>query len=121
MSDLHFYMRSFKPFEKLCEDFNNSDSVICVSEAVKRHFHIRNKNAVVLYDAVDSIRNIQDVHYEKENYFLYCGGLSENKGVLDAISSFSKVSRNRNIRLYIAGTGSAHFVKKMKSLIEKRG
>ena len=23
MSDLHFYMRSFKPFEKLCEDFNN--------------------------------------------------------------------------------------------------
>ncbi|MDB9006004.1 glycosyltransferase [Parabacteroides distasonis] len=121
MSDLHFYMRSFKPFEKLCEDFNNSDSVICVSEAVKRHFHIRNKNAVVLYDAVDSIRNIQDVHYEKENYFLYCGGLSENKGVLDAISSFSKVSRNRNIRLYIAGTGSAHFVKKMKSLIEKEG
>jgi glycosyltransferase involved in cell wall biosynthesis len=92
-----------------------------VSEAVKRHFHIRNKNAVVLYDAVDSIRNIQDVHYEKENYFLYCGGLSENKGVLDAISSFSKVSRNRNIRLYIAGTGSAHFVKKMNSLIEKEG
>ena len=34
---------------------------------------------------------------------------------------FEKVSRNRNIRLYIAGTGSAHFVKKMKSLIEKEG
>lgn len=121
MSDLHFYMRSFKPFEKLCEDFNNSDSVICVSEAVKSHFHIQNKNAVVLYDAVDSIRNIQKVHYEKENYFLYCGSLSEKKGVLDTISSFSKVLRNRDIRLYIAGTGSSHFVRKMKSLIEKEG
>ena len=121
MSDLHFYMRSFKPFEKLCEDFNNSDSVMCVSEAVKRHFYIRNKKAVVLYDAVDSIRNVQDVHYEKKNYFLYCGSLSEKKGVLDAISSFSKVSLNRDIRLYIAGTGSSRFVRKMKLLIEKEG
>lgn len=119
--DLDFNMRTFKPFEKLCEDFNNSDSVICVSEAVKNHFHIRNKNAVVLYDAVDSIRNVHNLHYEKENYFLYCGSLSEKKGVLDAIFSFSKVSRNRDIRLYIAGTGSSRFVRKMKSLIKKEG
>lgn len=119
--DLDYKMRTFKPFEKLCEDFNNSDSVICVSEAVKSHFHIRNKNAVVLYDAVDSIRNVQNVHYEKENSFLYCGSLSEKKGVLDAISSFSKVSRNRDIRLYIAGTGSSRFVRRMKALIEKEG
>ena len=77
--DLDFNMRTFKPFRKLCADFNNSDSVICVSEAVKNHFYIENKNSVVLYDAVDSIQNVQNVHYKKENYFLYCGSLAKRK------------------------------------------
>lgn len=119
--DLDFNMRTFKPFRKLCADFNNSDSVICVSEAVKNHFYIENKNSVVLYDAVDSIQNVQNVHYKKENYFLYCGSLSEKKGVLDIISSFSKVSRNCDVRLYIAGTGTSRIVRKIRSLINREG
>lgn len=119
--DLDFNMRIFKPFRKLCADFNNSDSVICVSEAVKNHFCIRNKNSVVLYDAVDSIRNLPDRREKKENYFLFCGSLLEKKGVFDAISSFSKVSKNCDIRLYIAGTGSSLIARKIRSLIKREG
>lgn len=121
LSDLHFNMRFFKSFVKTCKDFNESDLIICISNAVKQHYHIQNKNSVVLYDAVDSVQNVQNVHYKKENYFLYCGSLSEKKGVLDIIFSFSKVSRNRDVRLYIAGTGTSRIVRKIRSLINREG
>lgn len=117
--DLDFNMRPFKPFKKLCKDFNESDSIICVSEAVKEHFHIQGAKARVIYNAVDSVRNLHNIREKKESYFLFCGSLSEKKGVFDAIYSFSKMLKDRDLQLYIAGTGPAHIVKKIQTVIQK--
>lgn len=117
--DLDYNMRPFKSFEKLCEDFNVSDSVICVSEAVKKHFHIQNKNVQVIYNAVESIHNLHNTKVKKERYFLFCGSLSEKKGVFDAIYSFSKMLKGQNLQLYIAGTGPTYIVKKIEAIIQQ--
>ena len=117
--DLDFNMRPFKPFKKLCKDFNESDSIICVSEAVKEHFHIQGAKARVIYNAVDSVRNLHNIREKKESYFLYCGGLSEKKGIFDAIYSFSKMLKGRALQLYIAGTGPTHIVKMIQAVIQK--
>ena len=117
--DLDYNMRPFKSFRKLCEDFNVSDSVICVSEAVKKHFNIQNKNARVIYNAVESIHNLHTTKAEKERYFLFCGSLSEKKGVFDAIYSFSKMLNGQDLQLYIAGTGLTRIVKKIEAIIQQ--
>lgn len=117
--DLDFEMKPFKSFDRITKDINRSDAVICVSEAVKRHFHVQNKKTWIIYNAVESIYKLRDIVIEKERYFLFCGSLSENKGIFDAIFSFSKILKEKNLKLYIAGTGSAHVVKKIKAIIQK--
>ncbi len=59
------------------------------------------------------------IREKKESYFLYCGGLSEKKGIFDAIYSFSKMLKGRGLQLYIAGTGPTHIVKMIQAVIQK--
>lgn len=89
--DLHFSMRPFVGFEKLCKDYNESTFVICVSNIVKLHFSIKDSSSIVIYDAVESVKNISFERADKDNYFIYCGILSKSKGVFDALYAFQRL------------------------------
>ena len=115
--DLHFSMRPFVGFEKLCKDYNESTFVICVSNIVKLHFSIKDSSSIVIYDAVESVKNISFERADKDNYFIYCGILSKSKGVFDALYAFSKIAKNRDVKLYLAGTGTPSITKKIKHII----
>ncbi len=100
---------------------HRADKIIAISKYVKDGKHLE-KNAAVLYNGF---------HVEKYNIckgklfseavcnILYCGMISEGKGVMDVVKAVDCLIRNgyQNISLSIVGDGTAYW-KKVKDFIE---
>lgn len=97
-----------------------ADNILFVSDFIKKSFNkITNCNiGTVLYNTIDfnkynvqlcqkknQYRNLYNI--SKDNYnFIYMGRICEDKGVLELIDAFSKLSNNyKNISLSIIGFG----------------
>src|SRR5690554_441010 len=61
---------------------NKSDIIICVSNAIKKHYGLdNNSNVHVIYNAIKSKNNIVQLSdYKKENYILFVGNVIKQKG-----------------------------------------
>lgn len=118
--DLDFNMKPFKSVGGLSKDFNKSDKVICVSNAVKEYFKILDEKAVVIYNAVGSKNEYNsNGNCFKENYFLFCGSLSKEKGIFDVLEAFYLMKKDSSLCLYIAGTGKPEIIKEIKKIIKR--
>lgn len=98
-------------FKKMLEQ---SDEVICISNAISSHFNLDGKCSVI-YDAV--IHKSEVIKLEKkEKYFLYAGGGKLKKGILDAIRVFKLLPDE--YELLIAGSLWGADKQKLLNLID---
>ncbi len=84
--------------------YQNIDCIITPSEFVKRKIqedNINLKNIEVIPNFVD-INKFQNYQIEDENYVLFSGRLSIEKGIINVVKAFSNIP---NGKLYIAGNG----------------
>jgi len=119
--DLDFNYHPFptkKAFiNKLRSIYNNS---ISITHGIMNHFELQ-KNVRVIYDGVLNETQMQFIK-EKENYYLFVGHLTENKGIrqlLNAFISFAEI--NQDYKLLIAGDGGDSYVKGLHQMAYNSG
>lgn len=67
-----------------------SDARICISEAVRRHWHCKAENTYVLHDAIQDSAN-NNICKHKERYILACAHLlHDSKGIDQAVLAFAQ-------------------------------
>jgi glycosyltransferase involved in cell wall biosynthesis len=94
--------------------------IFVVSESTKKdlikHAWAKEKNILVLDNQID-FKPISKIS-KKEDYFVFCGRLTKSKRVNDCIKAISKV---KNSKLYIIGSGNEKYKKYLNKLISKLG
>lgn len=67
-----------------------SDARICISEAVRKHWHCKSENTYVLHDAIQKSAN-DNICKQKEKYILACAHqLHDSKGIDQAVLAFAQ-------------------------------
>lgn len=92
--------------------FQCADGLISISDCVKNAF--RDKYGIDsehIYDGLEIKRFLMDEFSDKkENCFLFAGGLSRQKGQLDAIKAVNELVRDGiDVQLYIVGEGNEQY------------
>mgnify|MGYP001559378408 FL=1 len=87
-----------------------------VSESTKKDLEkyalAKSENVLVLENQID-FRSLEKIK-KKEDYFVYCGRLTESKRVEDCIKALSLV---KDSKLYIIGNGDLEYKRKLNRLI----
>lgn len=94
------------------ELFQCADSLISISDCVKNAYrHKYGVDSERIYDGLEVKRFMMDgLPDREENCFLLAGGLSRQKGQLDAIKAVNELVKNgMNIQLYIVGDGNEQY------------
>ncbi|MFH2123678.1 MAG: glycosyltransferase [Pseudomonadota bacterium] len=115
--DLDFDLRIFPSKSRFIRLLAKSDFVICITEAIARHFSNPGKFRVIS-DGVAT----RDDHYfdpEKADYFLFAGRLEPTKGIGQAISGYLAYCAKYDIshKLLIAGDGHPEYVEQLKAQV----
>ena len=85
---------------------NRMDGVVVLTEQMKNKFSDNLKKIVIEGIASTSdFDELSNINKSKEKFFLYSGTLDNRYGLKDLIDSYSKVSLEYNIKLYICGEG----------------
>lgn len=117
-SSLDFCYRRYPSDKSFKRALNNSYS-ISITKSLYDYYSLSN-NSVVIYNGIMPKKNY--ISCEKENYFLYVGGLTHEKGIDHLIDTFlTLISDGNRIELKICGTGNAGFVSSLQSKINKAG
>lgn len=92
---------------------------ITITKDIQKYFKLKDSNTKFIYDGVFSIKSPYKLIENKEKYFLYVGRLCEQKGVLEAISTFKKFHDiQSDYKLLIAGTGPSNYTNEIIKCIE---
>ena len=98
---------------------NKTEKTICVSQSIQKYFEIQDGN--VIYNGVMP-KSVNEITFEKENYFVFAASLIPQKGVFDVLEAFVKFSHiNKTTRLFICGTGNEENIKKINKIIDNAG
>ena len=107
---------SQKHFYKILE---NSYS-IAITQNLQKFYSLRDNRSVVIYNGIMPQRNYAPM--KKEDYFLYVGGLSHEKGIDYLVDVFiSLIKKGDYLKLYICGTGNKSFVDNLQSIVNNEG
>jgi glycosyltransferase involved in cell wall biosynthesis len=94
-------------------------NIICITHGVAKGFGVE-KKSVVLNDAVrKEPKYLKPVL--KKKYFLFCGTLSKNKGVEEAILAFSQACEHSDYKLLIVGEGIPAYKEFLTKLVTEIG
>lgn len=97
----------FKDEEQYLKKIHESDAIICVSNSLANYFKVTGKGSII-YNAVAPKSEIADP-VDKENYFLFCGAFTRNKGLHKALMAFADICEaDKKVRLKIAGSFTRH-------------
>lgn len=111
------------PTKKMFERMLRSSSyVITITDAIKKHFHLSNKNnAETIYNGIYSEK--ESVFEEnKKPYFICASRISPEKGCEDVIIAFSRFHKsNEAYRLVFAGDGPNDYIARLQMLAESLG
>lgn len=110
---------------------NSADHIIAVSQAVKKHHCIREKNVSVIYDGVvpkshfQNRKLLEGLEKKDRSTFVFAliGSIGKAKGQQEALLAFNDIARQyENVYLYFIGKGDqSNLKKKTKRLdIEER-
>ncbi len=94
------------------ELFQCADKLISISDCVKNAYrHKYGIDSEHIYDGLEVKRFVMDESSDREeNCFLLAGGLSRQKGQLDAIKAVNELAKSGiNVRLYIVGEGNEQY------------
>lgn len=96
-----------------------TDKTIFVSQSIQKYFKIQDGN--VIYNGVMP-KPVNQITFEKENYFIFAASLIPQKGVYDVLEAFVLFSKiNNTTKLLICGTGNEENIKKIKKIIDDFG
>ncbi|NCD41062.1 MAG: glycosyltransferase [Bacteroidia bacterium] len=102
------FFPSIKIYKKRLKNINNHP--ISITKAIFDYFEM-SSNASIIYDGVIPESNSPEIIYQKKNYFLFVGLLSEAKGIQQAIKAFANISNTiPNIEFWIAGNGKQSYI-----------
>lgn len=117
--DIDFHLNIYLGIPHLRRLINKADAQICISNAVKTHWHFTSKTVYVIYNAIKS-KNEICFSQPKEKYFLFCAGnLGGTKHADEAIIAFAKSGmKNEGYCLKLIGEGSEETMKNLNQLIQ---
>lgn len=96
---------------------------ITVSKSTKRglmQWGIPGENITVIYNGIEKTEFKNNVVKEKEKTVIYLGTLSEDKGIKDAVETFSVLSQQYNdMQFWIVGKGESGYRKELELLVDK--
>lgn len=119
--DLHYNWKPF-PSNKLFLININQDNCypVAITYGIFEHYKLwSNKNSTIIYDGVFNTDVIPTIKKSKSKYFLYVGTLSNEKGTLEVIETFSRVSKiNPEFQLLLAGSGEVKYVNFLNHLVD---
>lgn len=85
---------------------NQVDGVIVLTEQMKNRFSDNLKKIVIEgISSNNDFDKINDKDLAEEKFFFYSGTLDNRYGLKDLIDSYSRISQNNKIKLYICGEG----------------
>lgn len=95
---------------------------VAISPYISQHFSLNNpqRNFVVL----DGVMHADETIYieEKQDYFLFVGGVTKSKGCLDLIKAFATYSKNNpKGELWLAGRVTEQFQNELTAILEEAG
>lgn len=98
---------------------NNIERSYCiaVSKGVFKHWSLKEKKDVVIYDGIFARNELLPYSLHKGNYFLFSGRLIETKGVKELVKIFIEFSKCTSSSLLIAGEGDDDYVKSIKDMV----
>lgn len=113
--DLDYNLRPFLGFENLKKKISHSYS-IAITDIIANHYNLKNNYSVVYNGIEIKQRNIESV---KKKQFVFCGNLSKNKGIEEAILAFCKFSKkNQGFQLIICGrANSENYLRYLETMV----
>ena len=106
---------------------DQSDRIIAISQSVyEKYSRILDKRKInIVYNGIDTEKFYNGDHTilnQEVIRFVYVGGLSEGKGVIELIKACKLLNENGykdKYEMYVAGRGSNHFQKYIQDFIER--
>lgn len=98
-----------------------TDYVISITKDILKYFQLdHSARAKCIYNGCFSKKDKLPAQFPKEEYFLCCSRVSEEKGHRDVVRAFAKFHANHpTYRLVIAGFGSEYFIQVLKTMAEE--
>lgn len=94
-----------------------ADRIICISEAVRRHYAgLLGGRVCVIYDGLQCERYYQNAAKRVMNHnILLCGNIMQSKGCAEAVEAISILKKrgHDDVHLYIVGSGDIVWLKKV--------
>ena len=118
--NLDFGLNPLLGWKYLKEKVKKSDSVICISKSISKHYEMQhNPKSVIIYDAIRKEKDIAVIK-PKEDYLLFAGKVSKSKGIEDALYAFTKVLEiHENLKFVIAGNVKDDYLSFLTDLLVK--
>lgn len=104
--------------------FYNNILFMTVSESTKLDlvkWDIPSKKITVINNGVNIIIKSDNYQKEKKKTIIYLGALTKDKGLEDAIKTFSILNQKQNFQFWIVGRGEEQYVKNQKLRIKNSG
>lgn len=113
--DLDFNMKFFPSKSTFIKLLTKSDFVICITDAIARHFSNPGRYLVIN----DGVTTRGDHHFDpdKEDYFLFAGRLEPTKGIEQVIDGYFAYCAKycSSLKLLIAGDGDTEYLQQLKA------
>lgn len=115
--NLTLYLGEERYFKKIYK----SDGIIYVSKSLAGYYKKTKNKGNIIYNAVERKSEIPEP-VDKENYFLFCGSVTQSKGLHKALEAFGEVCKtDKKLKLKIAGDFIRHdeYYNHILGLVEK--
>lgn len=117
--DRDFKYKRYPSQKQFYKKIENSYS-IAITKDLKNYYSLSDERSVVIYNGIMPQRNYAPM--KKENYFLYVGGLSHEKGIDLLVGTFiSLIKEGEDLQLYVCGSGNKGFVDNVQTLVNSEG
>lgn len=91
---------------------------IAITNDLKHHFNLSTKGKVIYNGINDGIP--KSIINKKENFFLFLGAITENKGVSELIQAFIRYKElGGNNKLILLGNGDKSYINKLKKELKE--
>lgn len=117
---------NFKPligWNLFLKKIQQSNAIICITRSINEHYKLlKAKNAYIVHDAVIKGKPLKESGSEVKKYLLFCGHVTLEKGIEEALMAFSVISKKYpELELWVAGSVADSYFPHLISITEKLG
>lgn len=93
---------------------------IGISKGIYDFWNLQSTKDIQLYNGIYSKTDMMPYIYNKDNFFLYTGRITQTKGVHELIEAFGLFCRmNNTYRLILAGDGDEDYMKRLHGILKR--